>query len=1041
MKNVKYLILFINIAIAFSAFSQRPFTAGNIVVYRAGDGTVTLPNNATAVFLDEYTPDGVLVQSIAMPTVASGSNNMLTTRGTVSAEGTLHLSGDGKYLVVPGRNTAPGGGNISAAAVIGLVDFNGKVNTSTSVTFSPGSNNTPWSAISDDGNRIWFGTSTTGILYTTVGNNTAVTVSAPSPVPNVIDISNGQLYMSGTVSSSPGVFSVGSGLPTTTGQTPNTLPGLSAVIGNNDVQAFAFADLDANVPGDDVLYITSMGVGPGTIGIHKLSLVGGVWTGNGNIGLGTDRYSALTLRVTGNTVTLYAIRRGPNDDTRKGGEVVKMTDNSGYNGAFAGTPAVISDIVNRFGTANVAAFRGVALVPQPAPFTAGNIVVYRAGDGTVTLPNNATAVFLDEYTPNGVLVQSIAMPTVASGSNNMLTTRGTVSAEGTLHLSGDGKYLVVPGRNTAPGGGNISAAAVIGLVDFNGKVNTSTSVTFSPGSNNTPWSAISDDGNRIWFGTSTTGILYTTVGNNTAVTVSAPSPVPNVIDISNGQLYMSGTVSSSPGVFSVGSGLPTTTGQTPNTLPGLSAVIGNNDVQAFAFADLDANVPGDDVLYITSMGVGPGTIGIHKLSLVGGVWTGNGNIGLGTDRYSALTLRVTGNTVTLYAIRRGPNDDTRKGGEVVKITDNGGYNGAFAGTPAVVVSVATPNTMAFRGVARVPLNCPSVTGLRVPDISATQANLFWNAVSSGINYEYLVTTSSTPPVTGTITGSTSASISGLINGTTYYVHVRTICNSKSNSEWATTSFVTGCKPPAVPVLKISFSSNGVTTIKWNKVFGTSGYEYSISTSSTPPTSGTLISDTIINTSGLNSVTKYYVHIRSICDGGTFSNWVTKSFTTGCFMPMVNITVLPGNVGTSWNKINNAINYEYAMTATAAKPQSGSITVDTFYTSGKLNEGTGHYFHVRSICSGSVSDWNSVRFNLQGLQAYPNPVKDILQISLYEMNNSKGEILIGDAMGRIVHRLKMTANTVTVDTKGWAAGIYLIRYSDGSYKYTTRILKQ
>jgi hypothetical protein len=341
----------------------------------------------------------------------------------------------------------------------------------------------------------------------------------------------------------------------------------------------------------------------------------------------------------------------------------------------------------------------------------------------------------------------------------------------------------------------------------------------------------------------------------------------------------------------------------------------------------------------------------------------------------------------------------------------------------------------------VPLNCPSVTGLRVPDISATQANLFWNAVSSGINYEYAVTTTTTPPATGTIIGSTSASISGLTNGTTYYAHVRTICNSKSNSEWATTSFVTGCKPPAVPVLTISFSSNGVTTIKWNKVFGTSGYEYSISTSSTPPTSGTFISDTIINTSGLNSVTQYYVHVRSICDGGAFSNWVTKSFTTGCFMPMVNISVMPGNVGTSWNKINNAIKYEYALTATAAKPQSGSITVDTFFTSGKLNEGTGHYFHVRSICSGSVSDWNSVRFNLQGLQAYPNPVRDILQISLYEMNNSKGEIIIGDAMGRIVHRLKMNANTVTVDTKGWAAGIYLIRYSDGSYKYTTRILKQ
>src|SRR5436190_14750865 len=57
------------------------FTAGNLVVYRVGDGSASLNANAAAVFLDEYTASGALVQSIAMPTAVSGSNKRLTASG------------------------------------------------------------------------------------------------------------------------------------------------------------------------------------------------------------------------------------------------------------------------------------------------------------------------------------------------------------------------------------------------------------------------------------------------------------------------------------------------------------------------------------------------------------------------------------------------------------------------------------------------------------------------------------------------------------------------------------------------------------------------------------------------------------------------------------------------------------------------------------------------------------------------------------------------------------------------------------------------
>ena len=60
----------------------------------------------------------------------------------------------------------------------------------------------------------------------------------------------------------------------------------------------------------------------------------------------------------------------------------------------------------------------------PAPFTAGNIVVYRVGDGGAATTSAAAPVFLDEYTPatpTWTLVQSVPMPVADSGANQMLT--------------------------------------------------------------------------------------------------------------------------------------------------------------------------------------------------------------------------------------------------------------------------------------------------------------------------------------------------------------------------------------------------------------------------------------------------------------------------------------------------------------------------------------------------------------------------------------------------------------------------------------------
>ena len=103
------LSLVLSVATAFvaSSASAAAFTPGNIVVYRVGDGAAALGSTATAVILDEYTPAGVFVQSIAMPLVVAGTNQRLTASGSATTEGFLSRSQDGQYLIVPGYDAAP----------------------------------------------------------------------------------------------------------------------------------------------------------------------------------------------------------------------------------------------------------------------------------------------------------------------------------------------------------------------------------------------------------------------------------------------------------------------------------------------------------------------------------------------------------------------------------------------------------------------------------------------------------------------------------------------------------------------------------------------------------------------------------------------------------------------------------------------------------------------------------------------------------------------------------------------------------------------
>jgi hypothetical protein len=353
------------------------FTAGNVVVYRVGDGTAVLGATATAVFLDEYTPSGVLVQSIPLPTAVSGSNRRLTASGSATTEGFLTLSADGRFIVLTGYDAPLGTGAVAGTAsatfnrVVGRVDAAATIDTTTAISDSFSGAN-PRSATSDAGSNFWVIGSANGVRLVTLGSaGTSTSISTTNPNLRGTNIFGGQLYISSAAGTGlPRMATVGSGTPTTTGQTMTSLPGFSLTAGSN---GFFFADLSSSVPGLDTLYVADDIANQ----LQKYSLVGGSWISNGGVAVASAR--GLTGSAQGSTVTLFGTLGSA------GTTLYKFIDSAGYNVAISGSTTTIASAgANK-------AFRGVVFTPSNSS-TNPTLTVSPAGTGTGTVISSPSGI-------------------------------------------------------------------------------------------------------------------------------------------------------------------------------------------------------------------------------------------------------------------------------------------------------------------------------------------------------------------------------------------------------------------------------------------------------------------------------------------------------------------------------------------------------------------------------------------------------------------------------------------------------------------------
>jgi hypothetical protein len=338
------------------------------------------------------------------------------------------------------------------------------------------------------------------------------------------------------------------------------------------------------------------------------------------------------------------------------------------------------------------AFAGALAISSvvQAAFIAGDLVAVQAGDGSAGLVSAATPGFVKEFSPAGTSVGStVNLPTSASGANMALTLSGTATSEGFLQITPDGQYMAVAGYNAAVGTATITTSnssaitRVIGRIDMSGNVDTTTGYN-EAGTPGNPRSGYID-GTNAWMGTSAGGVKYVPFGSvSSSVQLSAAPTNTRVVNVFGGQLYVTSASGTTFGVMTVGSGEPTTSGQTSTLLPGFPTTAGPSSYDYY-FKDAST-------LYVADDRAASAGGGIQKWTLSGGTWSLAYTLNTGnTTGYRGLAAEGDGSgNLVLY----GTSTET-SANKIWGVIDTG------ASSPFFQVAQAPTNT-AFRGVEVVP---------------------------------------------------------------------------------------------------------------------------------------------------------------------------------------------------------------------------------------------------------------------------------------------------------------------------------------------------
>jgi predicted phage tail protein len=240
-----------------------------------------------------------------------------------------------------------------------------------------------------------------------------------------------------------------------------------------------------------------------------------------------------------------------------------------------------------------------------------------------------------------------------------------------------------------------------------------------------------------------------------------------------------------------------------------------------------------------------------------------------------------------------------------------------------------------------------------------QATIAWTPVPAATSYNiYWSTTAGVTPANGIkIANATGPyNLTGLTNGTTYYVVV-TAVNGYGESAASTQVSATpsATPPPAAPSGVTATLGDGQATIAWTIVPNADSYNiYWSTTAGVTPANGTQITSATnpYTLTGLTDGTTYYFVVTAVNGNGESAASLQASCTPALAVP-TGITAAPGNgqATIAWTPVPGATSYNiYWSIYPGVTPANGYLKTNATspYTLTGLTSGTTYYFVVTAV---------------------------------------------------------------------------------------------
>lgn len=444
----------------------------------------------------------------------------------------------------------------------------------------------------------------------------------------------------------------------------------------------------------------------------------------------------------------------------------------------------------------------------------------------------------------------------------------------------------------------------------------------------------------------------------------------------------------------------------------------------------------------------------------------NANLYLITPKLTALPLAthrvsfnakadVTGNTIivgtmtdpsdktTFTAVQTFPITTTSSNFSVAFITATADTHVAFKTQFGTVDEYVYLDDVVWEAI---PTCLPPAFPPTASDVTTNAVTISWNAsqIAPANGYEYFYTTdlamipNASTVASGSVgNGITEVFVVGRQSSTVYKIYVRGNCDSTDKSSWTEAgNFSTNCVNPTLPYT-IDFEDATIPNLPICTTSQNVGNGNNWKTKANP---GYGFSSNVLNYSysATNPANAwFYTHAVSLVAGTMYS--ISYQFgNIGTFYGE-KMKVAYGSIGSSTAMINQLADHPSILTGamqentvTFTPKVSGDYTIGfNAYSATNQNQLFLDNIVIEEVLSSSSFDDNS-------FTAYPNPVKDVLNLSSAQ---NIFDVAVYNLLGQQVLLLNLNANKGQVNMSSLTSGTYLVKVNTEKGVKTIKVIKE